>query len=225
VQACNNDGVWNEEGDGVSFELLPHRWQTSWARVLALALAGIAVVGVVRGRTRSLERSRALLEAMVAERTEELDRKNAELAEKIARLQTSEQAALASEERAREANRAKSVFLSRMSHELRTPLNSIIGFSQILQEMLFDQIPPRLSRFLANIHGSGEHLLALINNLLDLSKIEAGKMELALEPVNLAPLLEGVREIARGVADVKGVEIETSIEPGLPSILADQQIL
>src|SRR5207253_6742630 len=79
---------------------------------------------------------------------------------------------------AEEANRAKSIFLAATSHELRTPLNAIIGFAEILEMSVAKQLDPRHGRFLHNIHSSGRYLLDIINNILDLSKIEAGRMEI-----------------------------------------------
>ena len=84
------------------------------------------------------------------------------------------------------ADRSKNQFLANMSHELRTPLNSIIGFSSVLLENTRDVVPPRLYKFLENIHAAGNHLLELINDILDLSKIEAGKMELRADDVRPA---------------------------------------
>jgi signal transduction histidine kinase len=113
------------------------------------------------------------------------------------------------------------VFLANMSHELRTPLNSIIGFSQILEDRLTDQLSEKHRRFLSNIHRSGEHLLQLINDLLDLSKIEAGRMELRAEPLDPAAVIHEVRELMRGVSAEKGVEIELELPPRLPSLVTD----
>ncbi|MGH2708399.1 MAG: ATP-binding response regulator, partial [Actinomycetota bacterium] len=93
---------------------------------------------------------------------------------------------------AEEANRAKSAFLANMSHELRTPLNAIIGYSEMLQEEAEDLGQDDLILDLKKIHGAGKHLLALINDVLDLSKIEAGKMELHLETFDLAGMLQEV---------------------------------
>lgn len=93
---------------------------------------------------------------------------------------------------AEEANSAKSQFLANMSHELRTPLNAILGYSEILEEELADLSEPELIRDVQKIHGAGEHLLGLINSILDLSKIEAGKMELFLETFEIAPMIEEV---------------------------------
>jgi signal transduction histidine kinase len=89
------------------------------------------------------------------------------------------------------ANTAKSEFLSSMSHELRTPLNAIIGFAEILQDEYFGKLNERQAEYIRDIYQSGRHLLSLINDILDISRIEAGKMELDLSPVNIDVLLRG----------------------------------
>jgi len=120
-----------------------------------------------------------------------------------------------------EANRAKSQFLANMSHELRTPLNSIIGFSEILSEKLAGAIEPRFEKFLANVLQSGRHLLALINDILDLSKIEAGRMDLVFEPVSLADVVHGVESVMHGVAARRTIRLAVEISPGLPPVVVD----
>jgi hypothetical protein len=108
-----------------------------------------------------------------------------------------------------------------MSHELRTPLNSILGFSQLLLEHEADLPVERRRRYLANIHTSGEHLLALINDILDISKVEAGKLVLRLEPLPIQQTLEDLLVIARGLALKKQQRLELTLEPGLPPLQAD----
>lgn len=122
---------------------------------------------------------------------------------------------------AQQASAAKSAFLARMSHELRTPLNSIIGFSEILAERIGVGLEPRYQRFLTNISAAGTHLLGLINDILDLSKIEAGRMQLAPESVALRPLAEGVITAMRGVAAERHIAIELRAQSDLPAIEAD----
>ncbi|HEX9496646.1 MAG TPA: ATP-binding protein [Candidatus Limnocylindria bacterium] len=106
------------------------------------------------------------------------------------------------------ATRAKSDFLASMSHELRTPLNAVLGFSGLLTEQLGGTLADQQNRFLSNIREAGEHLLELINEVLDLSKVEAGRMELHLEETRLAPLIEPVAESTRTSADTAGVTFE-----------------
>jgi signal transduction histidine kinase/ligand-binding sensor domain-containing protein/CheY-like chemotaxis protein len=221
VTACNDDELWNEKPASLPFEIATPWWKRWWATSLwALTAAGL-VQGGIRWRTRHLRQRNEELARRVAERTVELDRKNDELAVKLRELEASEQRAHESEARALDANRAKSAFLSNMSHELRTPLNSIIGFAAILRERLVGQIPDKQMKFLANIHGSGEHLLGLINDVLDLSKIEAGKMELFFEPISIESLLEGVRAVMKGVTEKKEIDIEFDFSTPLPTIVAD----
>jgi signal transduction histidine kinase/DNA-binding response OmpR family regulator len=122
--------------------------------------------------------------------TQAVDRRTAQLAESM-------KAAQSAKLLAEEANTTKSKFLANMSHELRTPLNAIIGYSEMSIEEMSDLGVPSLIPDIQKIHGAGQHLLELINNILDLSKVEAGKMELCLETVEIAPLLAEVAATIR----------------------------
>ncbi len=121
----------------------------------------------------------------------------------------------------KEANKHKSVFLASMSHELRTPLNAILGFSELLIDAQDGQPPPATRlRFLEQIHSSGKHLLGLINDILDLSKIEAGQMELRLQMVSIADIAGQVRSTVEALAAQKEIRIEVDVS-GLGEIEAD----
>jgi len=120
-----------------------------------------------------------------------------------------------------EADRAKSQFLAAMSHELRTPLNSIIGFSEILVTRVGGQLGEQHGRFLRHINNSGTHLLRLINDILDLSKIESGKMDLDPEPIDPKAFCEGVLAIVRGVAAGRNIKMVLEAPDSLPSFEGD----
>jgi signal transduction histidine kinase len=111
-----------------------------------------------------------------------------------------------------QATRAKSDFLSGMSHELRTPLNAIIGFSQVLQEEYFGALNDKQKQYVKDILESGKHLLSLINDILDLSRVESGMMELDLAKVPLAPLLNGSLVMIREKAHSHGIRLEVEID-------------
>jgi signal transduction histidine kinase/CheY-like chemotaxis protein len=125
-------------------------------------------------------------------------------------------------ERIREADRLKTQFLANMSHELRTPLNSIIGFSRVMLRGIDGPLTDMQSTDLTSIYNSGQHLLGLINNILDLSKIEAGKMELAIESVNLNDIAKTVMSTAIALVKDKPVKLEQDVPPDLPTVMADQ---
>ena len=123
---------------------------------------------------------------------------------------------------AERAGAAKAEFLAKMSHELRTPLNAVIGYSQMLLEDAHAEGDAASAKDLEKIHGAGHHLLRLINEILDLSKIEAGKMELTAEVVDIATLLHDTVESHRGAATANGNELTLEAAPGLGSMVCDQ---
>jgi signal transduction histidine kinase/CheY-like chemotaxis protein/ligand-binding sensor domain-containing protein len=124
-------------------------------------------------------------------------------------------------QQAEEANRAKSTFLANMSHELRTPMNAIIGFSEILVERLHDQIPARYTGFLRSILSSGQHLLSIINDILDLSKVEAGKMELYPEVFPVRSAIESVCAVMKGLSGKKGIAFEIDVADDVTDLETD----
>jgi PAS domain S-box-containing protein len=124
-------------------------------------------------------------------------------------------------EAAEDANRSKSQFLANMSHELRTPLNAIIGYSEMLQEEADELGYGAILPDLAKIHHAGKHLLALINDILDISKIEAGKMELYLEPFRLATLTSELRCTIQPLIEKQGNILTIELDPHLDTMVAD----
>src|SRR5574337_359077 len=110
-----------------------------------------------------------------------------------------------------------------MSHELRTPLNAIIGFSEVLIERLFGDLNEKQDDYLKDIHSSGKHLLTLINDILDLSKVEAGRMELELSTFELASALTNAMTLVRERAQRNGIALGQQVDPALGEILADER--
>jgi signal transduction histidine kinase/CheY-like chemotaxis protein/PAS domain-containing protein len=127
----------------------------------------------------------------------------------------------AATQRLRELDKLKSQFLANMSHELRTPLNSIIGFSRVILKGIDGPITDLQQQDLTAIYNSGQHLLNMINDILDLSKLEAGKMEIAFEEINLEDLVNSVMTTAMGLVKDKPVELYQKIASDLPSVKAD----
>ena len=121
------------------------------------------------------------------------------------------------------ANRHKSEFLANMSHELRTPLNAIIGFSEVLQERMFGDMNEKQEEYINDIHGSGKHLLSLINDILDLSKVEAGRMELELATFDLPSAIDNALTLIKERAGRHGIELTSKVDPAVSGIHADER--
>jgi signal transduction histidine kinase len=158
-----------------------------------------------------LGRQRRALDAQKQQFIERLESANAAIAEQNRRLE--------------EASRFKSDFLANMSHELRTPLNAIIGFSEVLRDGLLGELPARPRDYVGRIFDSGQHLLALINDILDLSKVEAGMMTLALEPLVPGELLRASLEMVANAADKRGLSLRLDNDCGQQIMLGDPRKL
>ncbi len=155
----------------------------------------------LREKETEIEELQEILEKKVIERTEVLERMNEEL---------------------ERANELKGRFIANMSHELRTPLNSIIGFSDVLLEGTFGSLSEDQSRYINNIKTAGKHLLQLVNNILDLAKLEAGKAELQYEEFYIDELLHEVLSTMTPLAEKKEITITASIDPDIDELVADR---
>ncbi len=218
-----------------SFSIKPAPWRTWWAYAGYAGIAAGAAYGGVQWRLHTLRRRTEVLEETVARQTSELAakvdqlrrsesitrEKADELALVVEQLQIAERnaqraksEAIAAKDKALEASHAKSVFLSSMSHELRTPLNAVLGFAQLMDR---DSGLSRDQReHLTAIMSSGEHLLHLINDVLSLSKIEAGKLTLTVQPFDLGRTLDGVEAMLRGRTRAKGLDLVVERSEALP---------
>ncbi len=128
--------------------------------------------------------------------------------------------------RAETASQAKSEFLASMSHELRTPLNAILGFSDIMKGQVFGPLgSPQYVEYASHIHGSGQHLLGLINDVLDLAKIEAGRFAVRAVELDMRETIDGALKMFTVRASEGGVALAQHVEPGLPLLLADERAM
>lgn len=192
-------------GAGDTAAIPPHVRRSDEIGALGSALVG-ALEGLRSSRVE-LERGKKSLEERVEARTSELARLNQELKKRAEELAA--------------ASRSKDEFLANISHELRTPLNSIIGLTQIVRDGLADT-PEEANTFLDQVLHSSRHLLTLINDVLDLAKLEAGKVELTLEPLDAGEIVEEVRKIVEPLARQKGLAFEVSVASGIPTARADR---
>ena len=206
VTGSNGDGVWNEAGRAIRIVIAPPWWETFWFRALAIALAVGVGFGAYQLRVRGIRLRTGELEQQVAERTQALTRTNEQL--------------VAAKEQAEAADRAKSEFLATMSHELRTPLHTIMGYNRL---MLSSPVLPLIHREHTRVvERSADHLTMLINNVLELAKIEAGHIPLSPTSVNLSRMLNGLAEMFRLQAERNGLRLRYLVDPNLPtSVVVD----
>jgi signal transduction histidine kinase/CheY-like chemotaxis protein/HPt (histidine-containing phosphotransfer) domain-containing protein len=202
------------------FSIATPWWQQGW--VLALGVLGLlgSVLVVVRGRERLLRRQRAQLERTVRQRTSELRQKNAHIEQMNGELLVARDAAEAS-------RRAKAQFLANMSHEIRTPMNAVIGLTNLLQHT---QPTREQAEYLTAIGSSSQNLLVILNDILDSSKMEAGKLSLEQIPFRLPDAVRRLSTMFRYAADSKGLQLQIEVAPEVPAaVLGDptrlQQVL
>jgi signal transduction histidine kinase len=178
---------------------------TAFADQAAIAIENAELVTELQEKTRALTRAHA----QVTEALEQNTRLFREIEEKSRQLEA--------------ASRHKSEFLSNMSHELRTPLNAIIGFSEVLGDRMFGELTDKQEEYLKDIIESGRHLLSLVNDILDLSKIEAGRMELELTNFDLPEAIDNALTLVRERAGRHGIALAQSVDERLSEIRGDER--
>jgi len=186
---------------------------------LAVAISNLQAYQLIQRQADELQKKGETL----AMQNEELQSQSEELQCQTEELRLQQKIL---EENAREieaANQAKSEFLANMSHELRTPLTSIIGFSEMLEDQSFGELNAKQKKYVHNIHTSGEHLLCLVNDILDLSKIEAGKMELQYEEFSVNGILKEIETVLKTALGKKGLSFNEEIGERPIVINADKQ--
>ncbi len=168
---------------------------------------------------------RKRLERLLQETNQQLEAQNEELQSQSEELKAQQQELMDKSSQLEEASRLKSEFLATMSHELRTPLNAIIGFSELMLDGVPGEINDEQRQCLNDIYSSGQHLLDLINDVLDLSRVESGKIKLKLESLDLAGVIKSVVQTVKPMLDDNRHELRTIIEEGLPQVRADRSRL
>ena len=179
----------------------------------------------IQTRDEQLADIRKNLERLVGERTEELESANQDLTEEVAQRQKTQEELSLAKEAAEAASQAKSAFLANMSHELRTPLNAIIGYSEMMLEDAQEEGAEERTSDLQKVRGSGRHLLGLINDILDISKIEAGKLELNIDPVDLSNVLSEVESTAAPLMETNANRFKVVASDDIGTIECDHQRL
>ena len=191
---------------------------------LAMVSALGGQIGQFMDRKRielGLRVAHAQLESSVEKRTKQLREINEKLHGEVKERERVQRELINAKELADAANQAKSAFLANMSHELRTPLNAVIGFSELLEQEIFGTLTDKQSSYVRNVLISGRHLLQLVNDILDISKVEAGRMDLVCEWTHLGGIVDVVKSVIQAQATKKGINLEVSISDKLPELFVD----
>ena len=234
---CTNDKLVDEHGKPTGVEIwecqnpITGRWYINYDRAIKWDRGRVVRLQVATDVTdrklaeETLKKAKEDLEKRVDERTAEIQAANEKLTLEIEERIRAEERAERAKINAEKANTAKSAFLANMSHELRTPLNHIIGFTQLVLSQKFGELNSDQQEYLTDVHQSSNHLLSLINDLLDISKVEAGKVELNPTEVNLNRILENSLIMIKEKAMRHSIDLKLATQ-GIPDVIrADERKL
>ncbi len=239
VNASDESSGWGPDQATALLVLSPHWYQTWWFRGSAAAtllgliiaipvlrarrarLDAIELATVVDDRTSALRDSEGRYKALAEELEDRVEERTRALQEEIGERQRAQVELTVAKEAAEAAVRAKTAFLANMSHELRTPLNAVIGYSELLQEMAQEQGLSEFERDLGRIRGAGQHLLALVSDVLDIARIEADRIQLTPTTFVVHDLVKDLIDAVQGLAGRNGNSLHAIEAPGLNVMKAD----
>lgn len=238
VIASNNDGVWNEEGASLNIVILPPWWKTWLFRIIIILLINTFAAFIVTFRIKRLKNQKLLLEKLVSEKTYELQEMNSKLLkqtkelnhtnflleERKVEVEKQKESLLQLNKDLNELNATKDKFFSIIAHDIKTPFNAIVGFSDLLTENFFDWTDEMKLKSINRIHKSSKDLYRLLENLLQWSRSQRGKIEFHPEQIHLHGIFQNITELMIGVAEAKNIELSYQLDQYL-TVYADKQML
>ncbi len=208
VKASNNDGVWNEKGTSLHITILPPFWQTWIFKISVLCVTLLGLYSIYRWRVYAVQSQNKKLEKIVSERTKELEEKNIQISKQNSQLQ--------------ELNEKKNEFIGIISHDLRNPLTIIMSYAKILVKEIEVLKNERYTKMLQRIMKSSEHTKRLVDEMLDISAIEAGNIRLQKSNINLVEIIDECIEVYNTSAMNKNIQIHYGKNISFPNIQADK---
>ncbi len=213
VKASNNDGLWNEQGAALTIHILPLWYESILFKVASFVITAFLIIGVFFYRMRAIAHRNSVLENVVTERTAKLALANENLQQMNIALSQTNRSLDLQRQIAYEAVWAKEQFFSIMSHEIRTPLNSVIGLTYVLSNR---EPRPDQQEIIKTLKNSGDHLMHLVNDVLDYNKIQANKLELEVSAFDLDELVQQVHAMFLPIAQEKGLNFTIQLSSVMP---------